>query len=330
MAETKWLNAALEEVQAIDEYEEAYDALENFVGLYLFNEINDHSAAFTDYDNSVNDTTFDEEFDALESAKMSKFDRLGKTDHANDISRVRLRSWVQTLEKRYDKSVDKDKDRPKRAGKVIEFFTSIEESEQDFVILTKVTDKVKKVLDIFDNYNERMLNSNEAMEKTGKMMAELTKYMDSALSIVSSTGSTTRSPKKLSNPTKFKVVSLDRVGLSKKPMYTLRNETPKFIALLNKYTSLMDTMSSLVDRAKRTKKYDRNESKEDYKQYKKDIKNDVHTVRQKSELKYARKSTKTITKEVLSITRYLKVLMALEMEKLQALTALYLKINKKI
>lgn len=330
MAQSAWMEEALEDIQIIDEYEEAYEAFENFIGLYLFNEFDGRSAEFTDYDNSVNDAIFEDEYDALESAKMTKFDRLGKTDHANDVSRARIRSWVSTLEKRYDKSIDKDKDRPKRAGKVVEFFTSMEEVEQDFQILSKVTEKVKHVLDMFDNYDERMLNSNEAMEKTGKIMAELTKYMDSALSIVSSTGSTTRSPKKLNKPTKFKVVSLDRAGLVKKPMYTLRNETPKFISVLNKYTSLMDTMSSLVDRAKRTKKYDRQESKDDYKQYKKDIREGKHTVRQKSELKYARKSTKNITKEVLSITRYLKVLMALEMEKLEALTALYLKVNKKI
>ena len=330
MEHSIWMRKALEEVQAIDEYEEAYDALENFIGLYLFNEIDGQNAEFTEYDNSVNDAIFDDEFDALESAKMTKFDRLGKTDHANDVSRFRIKSWMETLKKRYDKSVDKDKDRPKRAGKVVEFFTSIEEVEQDYQVLTKVTEKVKGVLNLFDNYDERMLNSNEAMEKTGKIMADLTKYMDAALSIVSSTGSTTRSPKKLNKPKKFKVVALDRAGLVKKPMMTLRNETPKFINVLGKYTSLMDTMSSLVDRAKRTKKYDRKESKEDYKQYKKDIRENKHTVREKSELKYARKSTKNITKEVLSITRYLKVLMALEMEKLEALTALYLKINKKI
>ena len=330
MEQSTWMRYIQDDLNAIDEYEEAYMAFENFIGSYLFNEIDGQDARFTEHDNAVNDAIFDEEYDALESAKMTKFDRLGKTDHANDISRVRLKSWIQTLEERYDKSVDKDKDRPKRAGQIVECPTSIEEVEQDFGILTKVTDKVKAVLDKFDNYNPQMVNSNEAMEKTGNMMIELTKYMDSALSIVSSTGSTTRSPKKLNKPTKLKVVALNRVGLSKKTMLTLRNETPKFINILTKYTALMDTMSSLVDRAKRTRKYDKKESKSDYKQYKKDIKENNRTVRNKSELKYARKATNNVTKEVLSIARYLKVLMALEMEKLEMLTALYLKINKKI
>jgi hypothetical protein len=330
MKHIDWLATALEDVQAIDEYEEAYEAFENFIGLYLFNEYDGQSAEFTDKDNSVNDAIFDSEYEALESYKMTKFDRLGKSDHANDISRFRIKSWVKTLQDRYDASVDKDKDRPKSAGRIIEFATSLEEVNQDYNILVKVTEKVKKVLDIFDNYNERIVNSNAAMDRTGRMIAELTKYMDSALSVVSCTGSTTRSPKKLTNPKKFKVVALNRVGLSKKTMYALRNETPQFINTLNKYTALMDTMSALVERAKNTKKYDNKQTKSDYKQYKKDIKENKRTMREKSELKYARKSTKDITKEILSITRYLKVLMALEMEKLESLTALYLKVNKKI
>ena len=63
MAQSAWMEEALEAIQIMDENEEAYEAFENFIGLYLFNEFDGRSAEFTDYDNSVNDAIFEDEYD---------------------------------------------------------------------------------------------------------------------------------------------------------------------------------------------------------------------------------------------------------------------------
>ena len=329
MDKINWIEEANNYLNLSNECEEAYDALESFIDLYLFNEIDGKSAMFTDYDNSVNDAIFDSEYDALESSAMTRFDRLGGTDHANNISKFRIEAWIERLESVYAKSVERNKKQPIKSSDVIECTTSLEEVAQDFNILQKVTKKVKESAVKIGKYDSSV-NNNDALNKRAQYVVQLSNYLDSALSVVSSTGSTTRSPKNIRKPTKLKTVALNRIGLSKKTMLTLRNETPKFIAILKRYTMLMDEMTRLVDSVAYIKDNNKHLSKSDYKQFKADLKEKKVESSKRAELKYARKATKNITKDVMSISRYLKVLMALEMQKLEMLTALYLKVNKKM